>query len=192
MFTFYPNNDYNLKVLKISLFLLAFSLYFTMNAFFFSDNTMHDIYKDESTNNILSQIPIILYSTAICGIMNSILKLLSLSEKDILSLSQQTDYKNAVEKSKKILKYLRIKFFFFFLLNFIILLFCWYFISTFCAVYQNTQIILMNDSFLSFSLSMIYPFGLNLFPGIFRIPSLRTKNKNRECLYKFSYILSLI
>ena len=37
LFAFYPNNDYNLVPLKISLFLLAFSLYFTMNGFFFSD-----------------------------------------------------------------------------------------------------------------------------------------------------------
>ena len=35
LFTFYPQNDYNLIILKISLFLLGFSLYFTINAFFF-------------------------------------------------------------------------------------------------------------------------------------------------------------
>ena len=41
IFTFVPIDDYNLVSLKISLFLLSFSLYMTVNAFFFTDNTMH-------------------------------------------------------------------------------------------------------------------------------------------------------
>ena len=39
---------------------------------------------------------------------------------------------------------------------------------------------------------MLYPFGLNLFPGFFRIPALRSKNKDKTILYKFSLILALI
>ena len=35
LFTFLPNNDYNLTTVKISLFLLSFSLFFTINGFFF-------------------------------------------------------------------------------------------------------------------------------------------------------------
>ena len=35
LFTFLPNNDYNLVSIKICLFLLSFSLYFTINGFFF-------------------------------------------------------------------------------------------------------------------------------------------------------------
>ena len=37
LFTFIPSNDYNLFSIKICLFLLSFSLYFTINGFFFSD-----------------------------------------------------------------------------------------------------------------------------------------------------------
>ena len=71
-------------------------------------------------------------------------------------------------------------------------MFFWYYISTFCAVYKNTQITLIKNTFISFGLTLLYPFGLNLFPGFFRIPSLRTKKKDRECMYKLSNILSLI
>ena len=39
---------------------------------------------------------------------------------------------------------------------------------------------------------MLYPIGLNLLPGFFRIPALREKNKDKECLYKFSKIISII
>ena len=192
LFAFLPNNDYNINELKISLLLLSLSLYFTLNGFFFSDETMHKIYKDKSSYNIIYQIPIMIYSTLISSVLNIILKQLSLSENNILSIAQTKDYKNAVKQSKITLRCLRIKFFLFFLLRIIILLFCWYYISCFCAVYMNTQIALISDTFISYSLSMIYPFGLNLLPGIFRIPALRAKNKDKLCLYKISNIIALI
>ena len=72
------------------------------------------------------------------------------------------------------------------------MLFFWYFISCFCAVYNNTQIILLKDTLLSFGLSMLYPIGLSLLPGAFRIPSLRSEKKNKKCLYNFSKIIALL
>ena len=39
---------------------------------------------------------------------------------------------------------------------------------------------------------MIYPFGYTLLPVIFRIPALRAKNQDKECMYKLSEILALI
>lgn len=163
-----------------------------MNGFFFNDQTMHEIYKDESSFNILIQIPIIIYSTCITSVINVILNHLSLSEKNILSIKKEKNYIFAIKKSKDILRCLIIKFFLYFLFSLLVLLFCWYFISCFCAVYINTQIILISDSFISFGLSMLYPFGLNLLPGFFRIPALRAKNKDKQCLYKISNLIAFI
>ena len=80
----------------------------------------------------------------------------------------------------------------FFILSNILLLFFWYFITCFCAVYINTQIILIKDTMMSFGLSMVYPFGLNLLPGMLRLPALRDKNESKKCLYKISTIVALI
>jgi len=192
LFTFLPSNDYNLFSLKLALFLLSFSLYFTINGFFFSDETMHKIHEENGAFNIINQIPQILYSSIASAIINMILKLLSLSEKDILSLKQEKDLKRVQKYSKNIRNYIIIKFIIFFILSNILLLFFWYFISCFCAVYTNTQMILIKDTLLSFGLSMIYPFGLNILPGLFRMPALRAKNKDRKCLYKISTIIALI
>ena len=38
----------------------------------------------------------------------------------------------------------------------------------------------MKDTFISLVLSLIYPFGFYLIPGLIRIPSLKTKEKNRK------------
>ena len=96
------------------------------------------------------------------------------------------------EKAFKIKKMLKIKLIIFLIICFILMLFCFYFISCFCAVYYNTQLILIKDTFISFGNSMIYPFGFKLLPGIFRIPSLRSSKMNQKCLYKISNILNFI
>ena len=70
--------------------------------------------------------------------------------------------------------------------------FFWYFIACFCAVYRNTQFILIKNTLISFSLSMVYPFGLNLLPGFFRIPALRAKKQDKSCLYTIAGMVALI
>ena len=192
LFTFLPMNDYNLRYVKIALFIVSFSLYFTINGFFFNDKTMHKIYKASGSFNIIYQTSQILYSTMISAAINTILKYLSLSEKNILRLKEKNSFVNIVKSSKNLINCLRIKFFIFFLASFILMVFFWYFISCFCAVYTNTQIILLEDTLISFMISMIYPFGINLFPGIFRLYALRAKNKEKICIYKFSLILSYL
>ena len=190
LFTFLPANDFNLPSLKISLFILSFSLYFAINGFFFNDSSMHKIYKDNGAFNILFQIPQILYSTLVSSVINILLKNLSLSQKDILRIKKEKNNKIAMKKSREIKHCIQIKFIIFFILSFLLILFFWYFISCFCAVYKNTQKILIKDTLLSFVLSMLYPIGLNLLPGILRIPSLKAKNK--KCMYEASKIIALI
>ena len=190
LFTFVPSNDYNLLSLKLSLFLISFSLYFTVNGFFFSDKTMHKIHESNGSYSIFYQIPQILYSSIISTIINMILKLLSLSEKNILIIKQEKNITLAESNSKKVQRCIIIKFIIFFFLSLILLLFFWYFISCFCAVFTNTQLILIKDTFVSFIISMAYPFAINLLPGIFRIPSLRAKDK--KILYQISNLLALI
>ena len=192
LFTFLPANDYNVLSLKMSLFLLSFSLYFTINGFFFSDDTMHKIHEDNGAFNIIYQIPQILYSSIVSAVINMILKMLSLSEKNILLIKQEKDINLAIKKSKNIEKCIIIKFIVFFILSISLLIFFWYFISCYCAVYKNTQMILIKDTLVSFGLSMLYPFGLNLLPGIFRIPALRAKNNDKKLMYKISGLIALI
>ena len=128
----------------------------------------------------------------ISAVIHMILKTLSLSENNILELKQIVDRKNIIDKSKEVEFRLKIKLLIFFLLSSSIMIFLCYFISCFCAVYTNTQIILIEDTLISFALSMAYPFGLNLIPIIFRISSLRAKNKDKSCMYKTSSVIALI
>ena len=192
LFTFLPINDYNLVTLKISLFILSISLYFLINSFFFNDDTMHKLYIDNGAFDFIFQIPQILYSSIISFLINKLLKFLSLSEKNLLDIKNEDNYQEKLKISKDIKKNLIIKFMIFFIIGILLMVFFWYFISCFCFVYRNAQIPLIKDTIFSFCLSMIYPFGLNLLPGILRIPSLRAIKKDKQLLYKISLLVSLI
>ena len=192
LFCFFPSNDYNILIIKISFFIVVFSLYITISGFFFSDETMHKVYENNGKFNFVYQIPTIIYSSLISTIIHNLLRFLCLSEKSILKLKKENNRSSLHGKSDYILRSLKIRLIFYFFFGLILMLFFWYFISTFCAVYQNTQSILLKSTFLSFILSLIYPFGYVLLPGIFRIPALRAENKDKEFIYNFSKILALI
>ena len=187
IFTFFTYTDYNSKIIKISLFLFSFTLYFTINALFFTDSTIHKIYEDKGVFNFIYQLPKILYSTAITLVINIIVKYLSLSEKDILRIKEKKQ--KMKEEIIKLLKNLILKFILFYIIIFLFLILFWYYLSCFCAIYKNTQIHLIKDTAISFGLSLLYPLGINLLPGLFRIPSLKG---SREYIYKISKIIQII
>ena len=90
------------------------------------------------------------------------------------------------------IKKLKIKFVLYFILGYILLLFFWYYISMFDAVYRNTQYLLLEDTLMGFLLSLISPFVIYLFPGLFRIPALTSSQKNKKCLYNFSKLFTIL
>ena len=153
---------------------------------------MHKINQDKGSFNLNYQIPQIFYSSLITSIMNNIVKSLSLTERNIIKIKQEKYSENMKKKGEEILKCIFIKSILFFVLTLIFLLFFWYYLSCFSAIYKNTQLHLIKDTLISYGLSMLYPFAINIFPGIFRIPALRNNKKNRELMFKVSKILQFI
>ena len=183
----FNKEDYNSRIIKLSIFIFNLTNYIFVNGLFFSDSTMHKIYTDHGSYNFVYQLPQIIYSSLISGILNALIKLLGLTESSIIKFKKtKVDLEN---KFKSLVSTIKIKFVIFFIINFSFLIFFWYYITCFCGIYRNTQIHLIKDSLISFSTSFIIPFALYLIPGIFRIISINNKNKY---LYEFSKILQLI
>ena len=192
IFSFFPFNDFNSRIIKMFLFFFFFGLNLVVNALFFTEGTLHKIYQDEGHFNFLYQIPQIIYSSLISGIINILIKYLALSQDSIIKLKQEKNKEKFDEKYKELLRDLKIKFIAFFIVTFLLLSFFWYYITCFCGIYINTQSHLIKDTIFSFIVSFIYPFGFCLIPGIFRIYALKDENKRRNLLYKFSLILNTI
>ena len=188
-FSFATYNDYNIRIIKKFLFFFSFSLDLTINALFFTDETIHKIYQDKGKFNFLYQIPQTLYSTLIGKFIDSLIKYLALSQDIITGLKQVKVKKNLERKHKKLLRTLKFKFIYFFLSTFIFIIFFWYYISCFCGIYINSQSHLINDSLISLLTSFFIPLMLNLMPCMFRMAAINVKKPSRKCLYKFSMFL---
>ena len=190
IFTFFYNKDYNSKI--IDLFLFGFGLNCTVNGFFFNDETMHNVYKSKGLFDLDYQLPIIIYSSFISMFLGALMQMLGLSSDAISDFKQSKELENINEKEKKLIKKQKIKFVFYFLLSSLLLLFFWYYVSMFYAVYTNTQYLLLKDTLFGYGLSLIFPFIIYLFPGFFRIPTLKEPQKSKRCLYNLSKIFTIL
>ena len=133
-----------------------------------------------------------LCSALISAVVNTIIRYLSLSQKKFLRIKSEQKIENLRNKVIEVLNSLKINFALFFIITFILLLLFLYYITCFCGIYINTQTHLIRDSVISFGISLLYPFGIYLIPGIFRISALKAKKMDRKCLYKFSQLIQCI
>ena len=183
------SGDYNSKMIKIYLCFYGFSLSFTINALFFDDEAIEQIFLDNGQFNLLYQIPQIIYSSIITFLLSGVLDLLAYSEDDMLLFKNEKISKNIENNAKKLWIVLQIKFLYFFIISFLLMLISWYYIICFCAVYINTQIHLLKDTIIGFATSILNPFLLKLIPTIFRIYGLKHRI---SFVFKLSKIFEII
>ena len=150
---------------------------------------MHKIYIDEGSYNFVYQIPQIIYSSIISGILTFIIKYLSLPEQDVITIKNEKENNNLDIMGRKTLIKIKIKFIFFCIFTFLILSGFTFYISCFCCVYINTQVHLIKDSLISFFLSFVYPLVYFILACALRLCSLNSKNKDKKCLYKISQFI---
>ena len=153
---------------------------------------MHKIYEDEGSFNFIYQLPQIIYSSLISNVLDILLKLLALSEGNILDYKKNKDKKDLGKRKNELNNKLKIKFILYFIISFLLLLIFWYYLSMFCAIYRNTQYHLIKDTLISFGLSLIYPFFIYLLPGFFRIPALSNPKNKRKYLYNLSLLFQML
>ena len=189
LFSFLPIKDYNSKIVKIDLFFLSFSIYYFINSFFFEEKVIHEIYEEKGIYNLIYFMPFILYSFIISHFIFIFIKYLSLSERNLCQIKSSSVIK-ANNLVLKVQRCLIIKYNCFYILSIIFLIFFWYKLSSFGAVYQNTQTFLIKNTMISFVFSLIFPFIFNLIPCIIRIYSL--KKCKREFFYKMNRIIEVI
>ena len=190
IFSFCPLKDYNSRIIKLCIFSLSFSIYYAVNFFFFDDKIMHQIYEVGGKYDIIYFLPKITISFVASYYATSLIKFIFLSERNIFEIRKQDKSSLAYSIAEKEKKNLIIKYNLFFALGLIFLVFFWMLLSSFGAVYPNTQMFIFKNSLVSFSMSLIYPEIISIFPCIFRIYSLHSSNK--EYLYKISNFLQIL
>ena len=165
-------------------FIFVLATLMAMNAFLFADKSFHKLFISGVHYYFNYQVLQITLSIIITYVVEVILCFLTLTDRNIYEIKSLSKDESNKEKIFQILKFVRHKLIAFFVGAFIILLFYWYFISAFCAVYPNTQKIYLIDCTISFLVFSIIPFIVYAISTIFRVISLKDNNKKRfRCLY---------
>jgi len=185
----FNKKDYNSYSIKVLLFFFNFSSCYAINALFFNDETMHQIYEDEGVFNFVYQIPQIAYSTLISYFVDNITTFLALTEENVLQLKRDKNLSKLNEKRKQIIHIIKIKVLLFFIVSIIFISIFWYYLGCFCAVYKNTQYHLIKDTIISLCISYITPLGSNIITSLLRKYSLKEYNKGKRVLFRLSKIL---
>ena len=123
IYSFYNYDDYNSRIIKIDLFFIGFIMDYAINALFFNDETMHEIYVDKGLFDLETQLSIALYSFLISYILSFSLGLFGLSNDSIISFKQNLNKDDIKNRRRKLLSCLKLKYILYFLISYIFLLF---------------------------------------------------------------------
>ena len=177
MFSFFDFNSYNSPIIKKTIFFLSFIYHYGFNAFFFTDEILDTIFEEEGKYNPLVLVPLAVYSAMITTVFIKLLvDFLVLTEKQVLRIKNEETEEKANDEKKRLLKITIIKLCIFFSINIILLIFFWFYLTCFNAVYPNTQIFLVINTAISFVISNIIPLIYNLIPAFIRNDILTNKN----------------
>ena len=178
---FFLEKDYNSKLLRICLFFFSFILDYSINALFFHDSTMHEIYENRGDYHFIYRLPEKIYSILITFTLTQLINYLFSTEEEIADAKETKD--EIIEnKINEIFKKSTCKLVLFFLLILLLHLLFWYYLSSFCGVYMNTQGTLFTDTIKSFIIGLFgYTYIICLIAAIIRYCTLRVKrNKYKE------------
>ena len=192
LFTFLSWNDYNIFHIKMERFLLQLCTDMTMNGLFFIHESMHKKYTENEDFTFVQKLPQLLFTLIVSHIIEVILCYFSMTDSAYYEIKSLPKTRESQEKILNIINCVERKLVSFYVISFLLFLFYWYFISAFCAVYQNTQVIFLRDSGISFLISFIDPFIIYAFTCLLRKISLSICCKKKLCcIYKLSDLIPI-
>ena len=183
IFTFFVFDDFNLFLVKLFSFFLLLSFNLAYNAIFFFDKVINDIYDDRGKYSLKLQILNIFISSILFSFTIILIRFIIISHKKLIKLKNMDVYQDAQRESFSIHNRLIITYIIYYIIGAIFLIFFWYFLTSFGAIFHYTQNHCFLNAFISFCFSMIYPFIYCLIPALFRYLALK---KNYERLYCIS------
>lgn len=188
---FFRRDDYNLFSVKLGLLFMLFPINLTFNIFFFTSNKMKETYinKMEDVGTYLKNLLHSFLSSIFSSIILILLKFLCLTHSTIRKLKKLKTKEEAENKSKWIIRCIKIRICVYYILSYIFLLVFGYYVACFCAIFKNTQIDLIISMFTSWGLSLLYPFMIYIATSMTRIIGIRCKCK---FIYKVNKILQMI
>jgi len=128
----------------------------------------------------------IVFTFLINLVINILLKVLIKSNNNVVDIKYE---KQTFEEG---LKAIRLKFLFYYVIGFIIMIFGWILISSFSAIFTNSQIKLIKCGGYTLTVNFVLQIIYCLIISSLRICSLNSERKQKKCLYVFSKVLTYL
>lgn len=153
---FFSDSNTTVKFIEISNFLFGIATNLTFNALFFSDKYISNNYH--SGYNFIYEVPKSIFSS-LSGIVISLLCTLIKMDFPHEDFINEKKHKKK-EYKRMIIKKMKHRNIIFFIILFAFSILFWYFVTAFCAVYQNSQVSWILGALTSIILSFLIPIGL--------------------------------
>ena len=188
---FFRQSDYNLFVVKLGLLFMTFPINLTFNSFFFTNEKIKINYVKsvEDISTFWSNISNTVYSSILSSTFLIILKFISLTHNSIRALRKIKNVELAKKKSVCLLRCIKLRIFIYYILSFAFLIIFGFYVLCFCAIFENTQLILVRSTFTSWLISLLYPFIICFITSLFRSLSFTCESK---CLYIVKQLLQML
>jgi hypothetical protein len=148
---------------------------------------MRAIYIYKGNTDAAVHIPNIILSTLCCLVASLIIRFVSLNERDISKITQLGRPDERERLAKKIEKITKIKLIILYAISGALILFFWYYVSAFCAIFKNSQGHYFTNVLVSFIICNVWPCAISLIPAFLRTKALENGN---ETMYKISQIVA--
>ena len=110
-----------------------------------------------------------------------------LTHNSVRALRKIKNVNEAREKSKCVIRCIKLRINLYYILSFIFVLAFGFYIACFCTIFENTQLNLIISMFSSWAMSLLYPFAICFVTTIFRKLALGCK-----CKCKFLYLINKV
>ena len=189
--TFFVSENIKPRSIKIALFILTIDLYFLINGLFYSDSYISEKFNSTEKETLFSFIPKsinrFIYSSCVAKIIEFIIKFLIVEKIAIgkILLIKRENKRSLRYEMSKLLKSIFKKTNTLFIINYIVIIFSWYYISCFNNVYPNIKTEWIISSLFIILIVQILPFVLGFLETGLRFISIKC---NSEKLFKLSLL----
>ena len=187
---FVSDSFIDLRTIKINFLCFRLEIIFVLNALFYTDSYISSAYHNNGKLGFFTSLPKSLYSILVSIIATLFFKLLTSNKKEIVEIiKNKKDNDEYADSINTILNKFKIKLIVFFILQILFSLAFLYYISAFCAVYQNTKFYWLYGCLESILFDIIISFIYCIFLATFRYYGLVKRTK---CLFDFTNILDIL
>ena len=185
---FYYKNEYVHMSLTLSIYAFSELLDFAFNCFIYTEDEVSEKYHNNGSLKIFTSLSLSFFANILSNIIVFIIsKLTNFSDILEIMIKDVRDPEIYKWNIERITKYTRIKLFFHYFIQLILIIFVIYYLFIFCAVYHNSQVSIA----LNYLYGALESLGLSVFlaliTSIFRYLSLKYKISQLYNVSKYFY-----